>query len=177
MLTLWAQPCLLEHTIHMMQMTYFYKTRVYKPLSRHTYPWRYLLETILGLFSVQHMFFYIHVQVTHFFLSWDIKTKSAMHIWNGCSLVAYVYARVCCEIIKLVESSLLVQLGSKMCFCVKLSNVSSKFFMGPTWGPPGADRTQVDPMLATWTWLSVTFLKSWLFRLILFDIFKLYLDY
>ena len=27
-------------------------------------------------------------------------------------------------------------------------------FMGPTWGPPGADRTQVGPMLAPWTMLS-----------------------
>ena len=27
-------------------------------------------------------------------------------------------------------------------------------FMGPTWGPFGADRTQVDPMLAPWTLLS-----------------------
>ena len=27
-------------------------------------------------------------------------------------------------------------------------------FMGPTWGPPGADRTQVVPMLAPWTLLS-----------------------
>ena len=27
-------------------------------------------------------------------------------------------------------------------------------FIGPTWGPPGADRTQVDPMLAPWTLLS-----------------------
>ena len=26
--------------------------------------------------------------------------------------------------------------------------------MGPTWGPPGADRTQVGPMLAPWTLLS-----------------------
>ena len=26
--------------------------------------------------------------------------------------------------------------------------------MGPTWGPSGADRTQVDPMLAPWTLLS-----------------------
>ena len=24
-------------------------------------------------------------------------------------------------------------------------------FMGPTWDPPGADRTQVGPMLAPWT--------------------------
>ena len=27
-------------------------------------------------------------------------------------------------------------------------------FMGPTWGPPGADRTQVGPVLALWTLLS-----------------------
>ena len=27
-------------------------------------------------------------------------------------------------------------------------------FMGPTWGPAGADRTQVGPMLAPWTLLS-----------------------
>ena len=27
-------------------------------------------------------------------------------------------------------------------------------FMGPTWGPSGADRTQVGPMWATWTLLS-----------------------
>ena len=27
-------------------------------------------------------------------------------------------------------------------------------FMGPTWGPPGADRTQGGPMWAPWTLLS-----------------------
>ena len=27
-------------------------------------------------------------------------------------------------------------------------------FMGPTWGPPGADRTQVGPMLVPWSLLS-----------------------
>ena len=27
-------------------------------------------------------------------------------------------------------------------------------FMGLTWGPPGADRTQVDPMLAPWSLIS-----------------------
>ena len=34
-------------------------------------------------------------------------------------------------------------------------------FMGPIWGPSGADRTQVGPMLASWTLLSgVVKLKS-----------------
>ena len=34
-----------------------------------------------------------------------------------------------------------------------LYNLTARF-MGPTWGPPGADRTQVGPMLAPWTLLS-----------------------
>ena len=33
-------------------------------------------------------------------------------------------------------------------------------FMGPTWGPSGADRTQVGPMLAPWTLLSGTLRPS-----------------
>ena len=32
-------------------------------------------------------------------------------------------------------------------------------FMGPTWGPSGADRTQVGPMLAPWTLLSGTLIR------------------
>ena len=32
--------------------------------------------------------------------------------------------------------------------------------MGPTWGPPGADRAQVGPMLAPWTLLSGLLLES-----------------
>ena len=38
-------------------------------------------------------------------------------------------------------------------------------FMGPTWGPSGADRTQVGPMLAPWTLLS----GQWVTRS--FDVF------
>ena len=34
-------------------------------------------------------------------------------------------------------------------------------FMGPTWGPSGADRTQVGPMLAPWTLLPGIILVSW----------------
>ena len=33
-------------------------------------------------------------------------------------------------------------------------------FMGPAWGPSGADRTQVGPMLAPWTLLSGTFIED-----------------
>ena len=34
-------------------------------------------------------------------------------------------------------------------------------FMGPTWGPSGADRTQVGPMLAPWTLLSGKSPTNW----------------
>ena len=37
--------------------------------------------------------------------------------------------------------------------CVRIPTLIARF-MGPTWGPPGDDRTQVGPMLATWTLLS-----------------------
>ena len=35
-------------------------------------------------------------------------------------------------------------------------------FMGPTWGPSGADRTHVGPMSAQWTLLSGVFSNTWL---------------
>ena len=40
--------------------------------------------------------------------------------------------------------------------CSKTTKLSSPIakFMGPTWGPSGANRTQVGPMLAPWTLLS-----------------------
>ena len=38
------------------------------------------------------------------------------------------------------------------CKCQKNSLIAR--FMGPTWGPSGADRIQVGPMLAPWTLLS-----------------------
>ena len=38
-------------------------------------------------------------------------------------------------------------------------------FMGPTWGSPGADRTQVGPMLALWTLLSgYKYIDYWMYR-------------
>ena len=44
-------------------------------------------------------------------------------------------------------------------------------FLGPTWGPSGADRTQVGPMLAPWTMLSGRLFQwhlSWLVRCLFF---------
>ena len=39
------------------------------------------------------------------------------------------------------------------CNCLSLPSQITRF-MRPTWGPAGADRTQVGPMLAPWTLLS-----------------------
>ena len=37
-------------------------------------------------------------------------------------------------------------------------------FMGPTWGPPGTDRTQSGPMLVAWTLLSGVFFYHWFYN-------------
>ena len=44
----------------------------------------------------------------------------------------------------------------EVCHKENTSDITSLIarFMGPTWGPSGADRTQVGPMLAPWTLLS-----------------------
>ena len=47
---------------------------------------------------------------------------------------------------------LVVMCRSSSTFFVRLSLIAE--FMGPTWGPHGADRTQVGAMLAPWTLLS-----------------------
>ena len=45
-------------------------------------------------------------------------------------------------------------------------------FMGPTWGPTGADRTQVCPMLAPWTLLSGLFYARRLLCLMLSFVYR-----
>ena len=42
----------------------------------------------------------------------------------------------------------------KFVLTVQLTTTLRARFMGPTWGPSGADRTQVGPMLAPWSLLS-----------------------
>ena len=49
--------------------------------------------------------------------------------------------------------------SSVTCFALDIESFFLKLpliarFLGPTWGPSGADRTQMDPMLAPWTLLS-----------------------
>ena len=60
---------------------------------------------------------------------------------------------------------------TKLCFrCINLTFHSSEDisliarFLGPTWGPSGADKTKVGPMLAPWTLLSGKALNDWLYH-------------
>ena len=54
--------------------------------------------------------------------------------------------------------------------CAKLFLIA--LFMRPTWDPPGADRTQVGPMWATWTLLSGLEVEA--VAVILFDLYYPY---
>ena len=51
------------------------------------------------------------------------------------------------------------------CVSIKATTQIARF-MGPTWGPPGADRSQVGPMLAPWTLLSGKTVMSSLYVLL-----------
>ena len=53
-----------------------------------------------------------------------------------------------------------------VCDCTEVCSPGSSYFpmagfMGPTWGPSGADRTRVGPMWAPWTFLSGLVTKWW----------------
>ena len=50
-----------------------------------------------------------------------------------------------------------IQMYSLLIYRLLFTHSPDSKFMGPTWGPPGAERTQVGPMLAPWTLLSGSF--------------------
>ena len=66
--------------------------------------------------------------------------------WNNMTI------RICC--ICYIRKIITVPL----CRCPSITLIAR--FMGPTWGPSGADRTQVGPMLASWSLLSGYFSTS-----------------
>ena len=83
------------------------------------------------------------------------------HIWyslvNFCQTFSHVHQ--CCFIS--TRAILYDMVRCNMIFHMSQNSNSQKTpqiarFMGPTWGPSGADRTQVGPMLGPWTLLSGT---------------------
>ena len=69
---------------------------------------------------------------------------STFRTWYSGQLVCHIFTQ--CD---LLTPDGIIDLGQQW---FKQSRIAR--FMGPTWGPPGADRTLVGPMLAPWTLLS-----------------------
>ena len=71
--------------------------------------------------------------------------------WYGKSLHLCKPDRWQPAVVKLIDHD--SQVLSERCSMIVVTTQIARF-MGSTWDPPGADRTQVGPMLAPWTLLS-----------------------
>ena len=81
-------------------------------------------------------------------LTWRKSTPTSMHVdttlkWDLGAFLIMTFR---------MHDSFLHDLATH---CSQLLPLIARF-MGPTWGPSGADRTQVGPMLAPWTFPSGT---------------------
>ena len=84
------------------------------------------------------------VSVMYVYLSFSRMERIFLILWHIlCSELGYISAAPMRSRHFVSESSLMARL------------------MGPTWGPSGADRTQVGPMLAPWTLLSGMLYCNW----------------
>ena len=78
-----------------------------------------------------------------------IKTHSSSAVYACCMVMV-----PCCSVtIASFNTSRACPYYRWFTLCASLTALIARF-MGPTWGPSGADRTQVGPMLASWTLLS-----------------------
>ena len=84
-----------------------------------------------------------------------IKSDSFYSYYLSCTKYFWKYSKfampVSAMIFVLYHFSTVIQ-ADHFVVCDKIIPITR--FMGPTWGPSGADRTQVDPMLAPWILLS-----------------------
>ena len=88
-----------------------------------------------------HNWFHTHYSISHHVYSWFCCVFSVVISWIVADWNYSMLLRV---------SSL--ALGQPLIHCVFASLIA--IFKGPTWGPSECGRTQVSPMLATWTLLS-----------------------
>ena len=89
------------------------------------------------------------------------KVGSEIQVFNRCICVSFlqIMGRVAAPLVSMEasapmmtreSSSATVVLAGRVTRVLKVSiNYHGSKVHGPTWGPPGADRTQVGPMLAT----------------------------
>ena len=101
---------------------------------------------------------------------WLYELCDVQH-WRCCIPSATVYRTllflvlsVSLPILLIINIFVMVITGITDMFVMVITGITDMFmfmatpliarFMGPIWGPPGADRTKVGPMLAPWTLLS-----------------------
>ena len=97
------------------------------------------------------------------------KCVRKYHLGNGGHFVQGIWVNIHSKLLHRWPTSAIVVCGHlcripklpiccSQCWCAYLHSLEYKTwiialiarFMGPTWGPSGADRTEVDPMLAIW---------------------------
>ena len=89
--------------------------------------------------------------------------EACAKLWSGCTLILQIQVKrifTRCGLWDQKTSNLtkpedveLAKYDFKYIFCWSRVSQIAKF-MGPTWGPSGADRSQVGPMWTPWTLLS-----------------------
>ena len=127
------------------------------------------------------------VELDHCHVTWDIRQNRAIISWQYWGKTIYIDCWVVVTHWGLDKTTTNLHtifskkkfLNQNVWFSIEMSlkivpegpidNIPALFqiintliarFMGPTWGPSGADRTQVGPMLAPWTLLSGQILNS-----------------
>ena len=81
------------------------------------------------------------VCLTHLSMTYIQHLLQNMHVWFHCVLFCFYW--ICVNYLPT---------STRAASLAQQSQIAR--FMGPTWGPSGANRTQVGPMLAPWTLLS-----------------------
>ena len=113
------------------------------------------------IFSHDYTFewFYIYADPSFFRSSWKWQNNQAQQLFRSTQLCGFV--RITTFVFQPMRSG-------NACFDIPVILSLITRFMGPTWSQSGADRTQVNSMLAPWTLLSwilvhkayVTFYKN-----------------
>ena len=112
---------------------------------------RYSLVTPYGNIPAdlnQHWFKWWLVAWWHQAITWSNVDLSSM---GPSGILTEGIYRLTTKCLKIIYLKILPHLQKRF---MGQQNSKKARFMGPTWGPSGADRTQVGPMLAPWTLLS-----------------------
>ena len=109
---------------------------------------------------------FIVVSLWRFHCTWFLFSVLPSHYLYGFHVITVIYSNgFACLCGVLFSGAILIHINVGCastpwpCYdtgnCLQiLNNTLITRFTGPMWGPPGADKTQVGPMLGTWTLLS-----------------------